>query len=142
LEDFRGIDYFPPNVKWKIEAVFEEFEQPYELNIPTVLGTEEKSSCPGILRFRVAGKKQVLYPTLAGNSLFIVFADETSGLDTYGGGRFLYTEKPGKDGHVVLDFNRAYNPPCAFTPFATCPLPPEENLLTVKIQAGEKFAGH
>ncbi len=88
------------------------------------------------------GTELELYPSEAGSGLFIIFADETSGLDTYGGGRFIYIDKPGDDNTVIIDFNRAYNPPCAFTPFATCPLPPRENFLSVRVEAGEKFTGH
>jgi uncharacterized protein (DUF1684 family) len=142
LMEFHGIESFPPDEEWVIRAGFEEFTEPYELNLPTVHGINERNNCPGTLRFRVGGSEQLLYPTSAGDGFFIVFADETSGLETYGGGRFLYTAKPDSDNIVTIDFNRAYNPPCAFTPFATCPLPPRENILTVRIEAGEKFAGH
>ncbi len=139
---FHGIESFPPNIKWRIEADYEMFDEPREIMIPTVLGIDEKNSCPGIIRFRIGDTEQVLYPTSSETGFFIVFADETSGNETYGGGRFIYTGKPGKDGKLIIDFNRAYNPPCAFTPFATCPFPPRENILTIRIEAGEKFAGH
>lgn len=142
IEEFHGIEAFPADKDWKILAEFEAFDRPRELLIPTVIGTVEKNICPGVLHFTVAGIEQELYPTEAGKGLFIIFADETSGLETYGGGRFLYTDKPDKNGTLLIDFNRAYNPPCAFTPFATCPLPPRENFLYVGIKAGEKFAGH
>jgi uncharacterized protein len=85
-----------------------------------------------------------LYPILeepGARQLFFIFRDLTTGKDTYGAGRFLYTDLP-KDGQVVLDFNKAYNPPCAFTPYATCPLPPPENRLPIRIEAGEKKYGH
>ena len=140
--EFHGIETFAPDRNWQIKAVFEAFSEPREFLIPTVLGTAEKYLCPGILRFSIGGTGQELYPVDSDEGLFIIFADETSGLETYGGGRFLYTEKPGPDGTVMIDFNRAYNPPCAFTPFATCPLPPRDNFLTVRIEAGEKFSGH
>ena len=94
---------------------------------------------PGILRFKLNGKKYSLEPVLEEGSdqLFIIFRDATSRTVTYGAGRFLYAKKA-VNGKVVLDFNRAENPPCAFTPFATCPLPPPQNRLNVKIKAGEK----
>jgi uncharacterized protein (DUF1684 family) len=142
LNEFQGIESYDPDPDWIIEARFEAFEEPREMLIPTVLGTYEKNQCPGVLKFKVDGTDQELYPSLSGNDFFIVFADETSGRETYGGGRFLYAGQADDNGMVELDFNRAYNPPCAFTPFATCPLPPKENVLSAGIRAGEKFAGH
>ena len=142
IEEFHGIETYPADMDWIIEARFEAFDEPMELQIPNIIGTIEKGSCPGILHFKVGGQNLELYPTGSGDHLFLVFADETSGLETYGGGRFLYVSRPGEDGLVSIDFNRAYNPPCAFTPFATCPLPTRENFLSVSITAGEKFAGH
>lgn len=142
IGEFHEIETFPADADWKIMAEFDAFGEPGELLIPTVVGTVEKKICPGVLRFTVGGVEQELYPSEEEKRLFIIFADETSGLETYGSGRFLYTDKPAKDGTLVIDFNRSYNPPCAFTPFATCPLPPRENFLTVRIEAGEKFAGH
>jgi uncharacterized protein (DUF1684 family) len=142
INEFQGIDSYDPDPDWIIEARFEAFKDPRELMIPTVIGTYEKNQCPGVLKFRVDGTDQELYPSLSGDELFIVFADETSGTETYGGGRFLYAGQADEKGMVELDFNRAYNPPCAFTPFATCPLPPKENILRANIRAGEKFAGH
>ena len=142
IEEFRGIETFPPESKWVIHAEFKAYDKPVEIMVPTVMGTVEKKLCPGILSFKIGDVEQELYPTEAGKSLFIIFADETSSIETYGGGRFLYIDKPEKEGDVIIDFNRAYNPPCAFTPFATCPLPPRENFLSVRIEAGEKFSGH
>ncbi len=112
--------------------------------IPTVLGTVEKDKSPGSLSFQLAGKSYRLLPVLEQGSdeLFIIFADPTNGKETYGAGRFVYAPMP-KDGKTVIDFNKAYNPPCVFTPYATCPLPPAENHLPIRIEAGEKvYAGH
>ncbi len=142
IADFHEIESFPADQAWKIEARFEEFEEPRELLIPTVIGTVEKNMCPGTLLFKVNGVQQEFYPVEASKRLFVIFADETSGLETYGGGRFLYLQKPDKQGLVAIDFNKAFNPPCAFTNFATCPLPPRENFLTVRIEAGEKGVDH
>ncbi len=144
LKAFKGIESFPAKPEWMITAEFEAFAEPREFLVPTVLGTFESYRCPGILRFSIGGTGQVIYPMESGERFFIIFADGTSGLETYGGGRFLYTDIPDKDGRVLIDFNRAYNPPCAFTAFATCPLPPRENLLDVRIEAGEKYSsgGH
>ncbi|KPL22398.1 MAG: hypothetical protein AMS23_07960 [Bacteroides sp. SM1_62] len=142
INKLKHIESYPADPAWKIEARLEEFEEPMELLIPTVIGTVEKNMCPGTLRFNVNGVPQVFYPVAAGRRLFVIFADETSGLETYGGGRFLYLEKPDKQAVVTLDFNKAFNPPCAFTEYATCPLPPRENFLTVRIEAGEKGVDH
>ena len=142
INKLTHIESYPADPAWRIEAAFEAYEEPRELLIPTIIGTVEKNMCPGILRFNVKGVEQVLYPAAAGKRLFVIFADETSALETYGGGRFLYLDKPDKRGLVAIDFNKAFNPPCAFTEYATCPLPPRENFLTVRIDAGEKGVDH
>jgi len=142
INKLTHIESFPADPAWKIEAEFEAYKEPRELLIPTIIGTVEKNMCPGILRFSVNGVQQVFYPVAAGKKLFVIFADETSALETYGGGRFLYLDKPDKRGLVTIDFNKAFNPPCAFTKYATCPLPPRENFLTVRIKAGEKGVDH
>jgi hypothetical protein len=143
-KNFRGLEYFEIDPSWRVEAKFDPYNPPREVEIPTVLGTVEKDQAPGILSFQLEGKSYRLQPVLERGSdeLFIIFADETNGKETYGAGRFLYAPMP-KDGRTVIDFNRAYNPPCVFTPYATCPLPPRENHLPVRIRAGEKaYAGH
>jgi uncharacterized protein (DUF1684 family) len=97
---------------------------------------------PGTAVFTVEGKEYRLDPVVeSGDSLFFIFADETNRTETYGAGRFLYSELP-KNGQVVLDFNRAMNPPCAFSSYATCPLPPKQNRLALRVEAGEKRYGH
>ena len=142
INELTHIETFPADPAWKIEANFEAYEEPRELLIPTIIGTVEKNMCPGILRFNVNGVQQEFYPVAAGRRLFVIFADETSALETYGGGRFLYLDKPDRRGLVNIDFNKAFNPPCAFTRYATCPLPPRENFLTMRIEAGEKGVDH
>jgi uncharacterized protein (DUF1684 family) len=142
INQLTHIESYPADPAWKIEATFEEYEEPRELLIPTIIGTVEKNMCPGILRFNVNGVQQEFYPVAAGKKLFVIFADGTSALETYGGGRFLYLDRPDKRGLVIIDFNKAFNPPCAFTAYATCPLPPRENFLTVRIEAGEKGVDH
>jgi len=115
-----------------------------QIPIPNILGSIENSPCPGAAVFERGGKTYRLEPILEKGSdeLFFIFGDQTNRLETYGGGRFLYTPKAGADGTVVLDFNRAYNPPCVFTPYATCPLPPPRNKLALRVEAGEKkFSG-
>ncbi|RMD49502.1 MAG: DUF1684 domain-containing protein [Ignavibacteria bacterium] len=142
LKEFKGIERFPVNVDWKFNAKFVPYNPPKELNIPTIIGTIEKEMSLGKLVFSKDGNEYSLDVTNAGDSFFIVFADETSGEETYGAGRFLYTSKPDSNGIVVLDFNKAYNPPCAFTKYATCPLPTKDNYLKLKVTAGEKNYGH
>jgi uncharacterized protein (DUF1684 family) len=99
---------------------------------------------PGVVKLVIEGKEVTMEPVVEDPkepSLWFIFKDGTSNKETYGGGRFLYSEMP-EDGKVVVDFNQAYNPPCAFTPYATCPLPPRENWLPVRVEAGEKvYAG-
>lgn len=136
---FKGIDTYAPDERWRIVADWEAYAAPKEIDVPNVLGTVEKAQAPGVAKFTVNGVACTLEPILEGGDtpLFFIFKDATSGKGTYPAGRFLYAAAP-RDGKVVLDFNRAYNPPCAFTPYATCPLPPKQNRLTVAIEAGEK----
>jgi uncharacterized protein (DUF1684 family) len=139
---FTGLKWFPVDEKYKVEAKFEAFDMPKEVLIPNVLGGNFKMKSPGILRFKLNGKKYALEPVLEEGSdeLFIIFRDATSKTETYGAGRFLYA-KSAENGKVILDFNKSENPPCAFTSFATCPLPPPQNRLEVEIKAGEKRYG-
>jgi uncharacterized protein (DUF1684 family) len=140
--DFHGLEYFPASEAYRVTAKF--VAEPRKIPILNVLGQTEESECPGYAVFQLHGQEFKLYPILeqpGAKELFYIFRDQTAGKETYGAGRFLYSEMP-KDGQVVLDFNKAYNPPCAFTPYATCPLPPPENKLAVRIEAGEKKYGH
>ena len=142
--EFTGEKWFPVDEKYKVEATFEAFAEPKEVLIPNVLGGNFKMKSPGVLRFKLNGKKYALEPVLENGSddLFIIFRDATSKTETYGAGRFLYA-KPPENGKVILDFNKSENPPCAFTSFATCPLPPPQNRLNAAIKAGEKrYADH
>lgn len=136
---FAGIDSFAIDPSWRIEATW--IPTPGEtLEMGTVIGTIDKYPVPGKLAFSRDGKQFELLPVIevpGDAQYFIVFADRTSGKETYGAARFLYVDPP-KDGKVVLDFNKAYNPPCAFTAFATCPLAPPENRLDLRVTAGEK----
>ncbi len=137
---FRGVAAFPPDPRWRIEARWEAYPSPREVVVPSVIGTTSVERVPGRAHFTVAGKELTLEPTEEDGDLFFVFRDETARTETYGAGRFLYASPP-RDGKVTLDFNRAYNPPCAFTPYATCPLPRPENILPVRVEAGEKRYG-
>ncbi|WP_426755342.1 DUF1684 domain-containing protein [Myxococcus sp. Y35] len=137
-KQFHGIPTYPASLKWRVEARFEPAQTPRTIQVPNVLGTVEAMKAPGTLVFTVDGKEHQLTPVEDGSGkLFIIFADETNRDATYGAGRFLSADMP-QDGRVVLDFNRAYNPPCAFTRFATCPLPPKGNRLALRVEAGEK----
>ncbi|TVR73435.1 MAG: DUF1684 domain-containing protein [Marinilabiliales bacterium] len=138
LDSLQVIERFAADKEWIIRAKFIEAEKDMTINVPDVLGEISRESVPGVLEFEMDGENVRLYPTGSRERLFVIFADETNGLETYGGGRFLYADGPDKDGYVYLDFNKAYNPPCAFSPYATCPLPPGENYLTFGIYAGEK----
>ncbi len=138
---FTTIETFPPDPRWRITARWEAYPQPRTVEVPSVTGTPTRQQAPGRAHFTVDGVAVALEPTQDGDGLFFVFKDRTAPRETYGAGRFLSAGPP-KDGLVVLDFNRATNPPCVFTPFATCPLPIPENVLKVRIEAGEKNWGH
>lgn len=135
--NFHGLKWYPVSPKFRVTARFEPFPKPKEVLIPNVLGSTFKMKSPGILHLQLNGKPYSLMPVEEGDHLFIIFKDLTGKTDTYGAGRFLYAARP-LNGKVELDFNKAENPPCAFTEFATCPLPPPQNRLNVAIPAGEK----
>jgi uncharacterized protein (DUF1684 family) len=142
LHDFHGIEAFPASEEYRVTAKFVADER--KIPITNIVGQTEPEDSPGYVVFQLRGHEYRLRPVLddpGSKSLFFIFRDLTSQKETYGAGRFLDTDAP-QDGKVVLDFNKAYNPPCAFTPYATCPLPPKENRLAVRIEAGEKKYGH
>lgn len=142
LLNFKDIARFPVNESWRIKAKLVQPVQNF-LMITNVLGQTVSSKNAGKLVFEKDGKTFSLdVIDESGPQLFIVFADQTSGKSTYGAGRFIDIPKPDKDGNTEIDFNNAYNPPCAFTAFATCPLPPKQNRLSIAIEAGEKNYGH
>ena len=143
LKAFHGIEHFPADSKWKIKAKFIPTAGK-KVTIIDITGRSYQEDSPGLLEFVVDGKAYRLEagPGETKEDFFVVFGDATNKTTTYGGGRFLDTKGFNADGTVTLDFNKAYNPPCAFTPFATCPLPTKENKLTLAIPAGEKIAGH
>lgn len=137
--NFVGLDYFPIDPTWRIEAEWVPFDPPREIPITNVLGQTTPGKVPGKAVFTRGGRTFELLPIAesANEPLFFIISDATSGEETYEAARFIYADPP-QDGKVVLDFNRAYNPPCAFTPFATCPFPPKENRLPIRVEAGEK----
>jgi len=138
--NFRGLQYFPISSDWVLEARFEPYEPHRTIKIVNILGLEDDMESPGAVVFTRNGQEIRLDTVLDGvgaTDLFIMFADGTSGHDTYGAGRFLHVPFA-TNGKTVVDFNEAYNPPCAFNNFATCPLPPFQNRVKLKITAGEK----
>jgi uncharacterized protein (DUF1684 family) len=143
-KNYKGLDFFPPSEKFKIEAVFVPLPTPKTVTVATVIGTEEEMKSPGYVKFMIDGKEfrlDAFAENAQSKQLFFIFKDETNGKETYGAGRFM-TSNVLEDGKVDLNFNRAYNPPCSYTPYATCPLAPEQNWLKIRIEAGEKsYAG-
>jgi uncharacterized protein (DUF1684 family) len=141
--NFKGLHWFPIDESYKVTARLEAWPEPKELSVPNVLGGNFKMKSPGVLKFSLNGKECSLQPMVEDDdgTLFIIFSDGSNRSETYKSGRFLYAEKP-VNGEVILDFNKAENPPCAFTPYATCPLPPAGNKLEVEIKAGEKRYDH
>jgi uncharacterized protein (DUF1684 family) len=135
-KEFTGLRWFPVREEYRVIAKFVPNQTPRTIPIPNILGETDLEPSPGYATFTLGGKECRLDPVLEGNQYFFVFRDLTAGKETYASGRFLDADPP-KDGKIVLDFNKAYNPPCAFTPFATCPLPPRQNRLAVRIEAGE-----
>jgi len=143
VEEFQGIENYEVDPEFRTEAILEISSQPKKIDITNVLGQTTAQDSPGSLVFTIKGKEYRLDPLVEGDELFVIFGDPTNEHDTYPSGRYLYANTPGPDGKTILDFNKAFNPPCAFTPFATCPLPPSQNVLPVAITAGEKnFKGY
>jgi uncharacterized protein (DUF1684 family) len=143
LKAFHGIDSFPIDARWRIEARVERHDPPKEIPVPNVLGAIYPEKSPATLAFDVGGKTYRLdvVDEEGTTDWFVIFGDQTNGRETYGGGRFLYVTPPAAGGSAVVDFNKAYNPPCVFSPYATCPLPPPQNKIAVRIEAGEKTFG-
>lgn len=141
IAEFKGVERFVVDSTWKVEATLQPAPKA-SIAITNVLGQTNEQQSPGKLLFTINGKQYSLDALEEGNELFIIFGDATSGKTTYPAGRFLYANMPDANGKTILDFNKAYNPPCAFTDFATCPLPPKQNILPIAIAAGEKDFGH
>ena len=136
---FTGLQYWPGGPQWRLQARFVPHPPGRTLPIANIIGTTDEIPNPGVVEFTRNGTPYRLEALDQGEgTLFLVFADRTSGHGSYGAGRFIDAPMPDARGRLTLDFNRAYNPPCAFTPFATCPLPPPENRLDLRVEAGEK----
>jgi uncharacterized protein len=143
-KEFTGLKWYPVKPEYRITASWTGYQPPKQIPVPNILGQTDNLPCPGYVTFKLGGQTVKLEPVLESpddKELFFIFRDGTSGDATYPSGRFLYADFP-VEGKVVLDFNRAYNPPCAFTAYATCPLPPPGNRMKVKIEAGEMKYGH
>ncbi|MEE9167851.1 MAG: DUF1684 domain-containing protein [Candidatus Neomarinimicrobiota bacterium] len=140
FKQFKGINSYPIDSAWRIPAHFESFEKPNRTRMATILGTVEELTSPGVLVFEIQDKTYQLdvIAEPEDDQFWVIFGDQTNRDSTYGGGRYLYVDKPESDSATIIDFNKAYNPPCVFSEFSTCPLPHERNRLPVKIIAGEK----
>jgi uncharacterized protein len=141
--EFKGQHWFPARESYRVFARFIAYPQAKQVPIVNILGNKLQMPSPGYAIFNLDGRELRLEPVVeeGEKELFFIFRDQTAGRETYGAGRFLYTALP-REGKVELDFNKAENPPCAFTPFATCPLPPPQNILPLRIEAGELAARH
>ncbi len=140
LVSFRGVENFPISDEYVVDARFVPYEEARTVQVPTVLGTTVEMKAFGRVDFDLAGETLSLEPfadSLDDETYWLIFKDRSSGVDTYAAGRFLIAPRP-NDGIMRINFNKSYNPPCAFTAFATCPLPPQQNVLNVRIAAGEK----
>jgi uncharacterized protein len=143
---FTGLDFYTPNPEWRIEGKYEPYTVPKVIPVTSVIGTVENDTFPGSVVFSKNGREfRLMAGTESGPQpmLYFMFSDETGGKETYGLGRQLSVPMPDSAGTVVMDFNKAYNWPCAYTDFATCPIPPRENHLAIGVEAGEKkYPGH
>jgi len=143
IHKFKGIVSYPADPAWRIEARVEHYNEPKMIEVTNVVGQTMPQAVHGSLAFNVNGKDYQLDALDGGkDELFVIFADDTNEKETYPAGRYVYVKRPDSTGMTILDFNKAYNPPCAFTEFATCLLPPKQNVLTLSVMAGEKkYAG-
>jgi hypothetical protein len=142
--EFEGMDYFELAPEWRFDATFEVYDPPKTITIPNVFGTLGDEESPGAVVFERDGETYRLdmwRDSDDPDNFFTAFGDLTNAGLTYGAGRFLWVDAPDAWGRTVVDFNRSYNPPCAFSAFATCPLPPAQNRLSLPVEAGEMAFG-
>ena len=139
MNEFKGFEYYPIDPVWRIKAKFQPFDTIHISNLTTAIGLVRQFKVLGILNFEINGQAMKLNVSERGKKLITLFADETNGFETYGGGRILLIDKPDNNGFTIIDFNKTSNLSCAYTPFATCPMPSKENTLPVRIEAGEKY---
>ena len=140
IEAFSGIERFKVNPTYRVKAAYLKHATPQTLNTVNILGDPVEMTSYGHLTFQLGETKLTLRPSQSeeDGEMFLIVGDQTNAVSTYGGGRFLYADAPSENGEVILDFNKLISPPCAFTPFATCPRPPESNQLPISVFAGEK----
>ena len=138
---FPGMKWYPVEESYRVEAAFEPYAAPKQMKVPNLLGDIDTMTAPGEVTFMLHDTPQRMIAVEDGEELWFIFRDLTSGETTYQAARFLYTPMP-VNGKVVLDFNRAENPPCAYNPYSTCPLPPPQNRLQVRVEAGEQLQPH
>ncbi|MGI9237718.1 MAG: DUF1684 domain-containing protein [Woeseiaceae bacterium] len=137
---FGPLPYFPIDASMRVDAALQRYDEPRIANVGTVIeGLGYHPESPGVVEFVIDGQRYALEAYASGDRLFFVFGDATNRDDTYGAGRFLYADLPGDDGQTVMDFNRAYSPPCAFNDFSTCPVASPRNRLPIRVEAGEKY---
>jgi uncharacterized protein (DUF1684 family) len=141
VEALKTIPCFPIDTLFRVKAKLVTPLIPIKIPVANVLGQITQQFSPGKLVFNLKGETYSVDALQEGNKLFIVFGDRTSGQSTYASGRYLYAAMPGEDGITILDFNKAFNPPCVFTAYATCLLPPTQNILRTAVEAGEKMVG-
>jgi hypothetical protein len=140
VDTFGPLPYYDIDPAWRVEATLQPYAEPREIAVDTVIeGFQQFPVAPGTVTFEVGGEEYTLEPTLSGDQLFFVFGDITNRDATYGAGRYLYTDIPGEDGKFVIDFNKAYSPPCAFNAFSTCPVASPRNRLPLRVEVGEKY---
>lgn len=140
VAEFGPLPYFEVDPLLRVPATLHRYEEPKIANVGTVIeGLGYHPTTPGTVRFEIGGQSYELEAYESGDSLFFVFGDATNRDDTYGAGRFLYAVAPGEDGRTLMDFNKAYSPPCAFNDFSTCPVASPRNRLPIRIEAGEKY---
>ncbi len=140
--ELGAIPHFPLDARWRIRAKFIPFDPPQTIPVRNVLDMDIDQNCEGKLQFEWEGQTHEIWVLDGGDEqFFLIIADETTGEETYGGGRYMYVPRPAADGYTIVDFNKAYNPPCVFTKYATCLLPPAQNRLTLAIRAGEMMYG-
>ncbi len=137
-KEFTGLNWYPVDPTYRVIGTFHPYPEPKTIEMVNILGDIESFESPGEVEFMLQGEQIRVEPVSTSRGLWLVFRDSTSGKETYGAARFVTTDAPTKDGRVIIDFNKAYNPPCAFNPYTTCPLPVNQNRLAVRIEAGEK----
>ena len=140
IESFPPLEYYPIDPRWRVEARLKPFDEPRVMDVDTVIeGLGYHPTSPGVMEFELDGQRYSIEAYESGDDFFYVFGDGTTGRETYPAGRFLYSDLPDENGVAVLDFNKAYSPPCAVNAFATCPVASPRNRLSVRIEAGELY---